>query len=187
MISHLESYWTRLTYYFVVAAVVCLSYWWLLYEWPLYRWSFLFSFFCGYSIFILTNNNRSTPSFQFLDAYFLFVSDWGVRTLKLHGAVVVVEGKVSLCCTWWQRGCFQTPWHEKPALGYLKTTFTKLRQLLFLLFVCNLIKLINLFLAALGLRCCTRAFSSCGERGLLFVVVRGLLIAMASLVVEHGL
>ena len=47
--------------------------------------------------------------------------------------------------------------------------------------------LIYLFLAALGLRCCTRAFSSCGERGLLFVAVRGLLIAVASLVAEHGL
>ena len=32
-----------------------------------------------------------------------------------------------------------------------------------------------------------RAFSSCGERGLLFVAVRRLLIAVASLVVEHGL
>ena len=42
-------------------------------------------------------------------------------------------------------------------------------------------------LAALGLRCCTRAFSSCGESGLLFVEVHGLLIAVASLVVEHGL
>ena len=31
------------------------------------------------------------------------------------------------------------------------------------------------------------AFSSCGKRGLLFIVVRGLLIAVASLVVEHGL
>ena len=31
------------------------------------------------------------------------------------------------------------------------------------------------------------AFSSCGERGLLFVAVRGLLIAVASLVAEHGL
>ena len=47
--------------------------------------------------------------------------------------------------------------------------------------------LIYLFLAALGLRCCTQAFSSCGERGLLFIVVRGLLIVVASLVVEHGL
>ena len=43
------------------------------------------------------------------------------------------------------------------------------------------------FLAALGLHCCTGAFSGCGERGLLFVAVRGLLIAVASLVAEHGL
>ena len=31
------------------------------------------------------------------------------------------------------------------------------------------------------------AFSSCGEQGLLFVAVHGLLIAVASLVAEHGL
>ena len=42
-------------------------------------------------------------------------------------------------------------------------------------------------MAALGLLCYAQAFSSCGEWGLLFVVVRGLLIAVASLVVEHGL
>ena len=36
-------------------------------------------------------------------------------------------------------------------------------------------------MAALGLRCCARAFSSCGEWRLLFVVVHGLLIAVASL------
>ena len=35
-------------------------------------------------------------------------------------------------------------------------------------------------MAVLGLRCCTWAFSSCGERGLLFIVVRGPLIVMAS-------
>ena len=44
-----------------------------------------------------------------------------------------------------------------------------------------------LFLAALGLCCCTRAFSGFGKWGLLFVVVHGLLIVVASLVVEHGL
>ena len=42
-------------------------------------------------------------------------------------------------------------------------------------------------LAVLGLHCCTQAFSSCSEQGLLFVAVRGLLIAVASLVAEHGL
>ena len=31
------------------------------------------------------------------------------------------------------------------------------------------------------------AFSSCGERGLPYVAVRGLLIVVASLVAEHGL
>ena len=46
---------------------------------------------------------------------------------------------------------------------------------------------IYLFLAALGLHCSAQAFSSCGERGLLFVAVHGLLIAVASLVAEHGL
>ena len=41
-------------------------------------------------------------------------------------------------------------------------------------------------MAALGLHCCVRAFSSWGEWGLLFVAVCRLLIAVASLV-EHGL
>ena len=42
------------------------------------------------------------------------------------------------------------------------------------------------FLATLGLRCCAQAFSSCSERGLLFVLVRGL-IAVVSLAAEHRL
>ena len=39
----------------------------------------------------------------------------------------------------------------------------------------------------LGLRFCARAFSSCGERGPLFIAVRGPLTIVASLVVEHRL
>ena len=46
---------------------------------------------------------------------------------------------------------------------------------------------IYLLLATLGLRWLMRAFSSCSKRGLLFVAMRGLLIAVASLVAEHGL
>ena len=42
-------------------------------------------------------------------------------------------------------------------------------------------------MAALGLRCCARAFSSCGEWGLLPAAVHGPLIAVASLAAEHGL
>ena len=57
-----------------------------------------------------------------------------------------------------------------------------------ILFKKNFVIFIYLFiLAVLGLRCCTRAFSSCSEWGLLFIAVRGLLIAVPSLVAEHGL
>ena len=70
---------------------------------------------------------------------------------------------------------------EAPNYGFLKNKF------------------IYLFLAALGLCCCAQAFSSCGERGLLFVVVHGLIVvaslccraralgAWASVVMAHGL
>ena len=57
---------------------------------------------------------------------------------------------------------------------------------LFCLFVCFLFfyKFIYLFIfAVLGLRFCVRAFSSCGERGPLFIAVRGPLAIAASLVV----
>ena len=47
--------------------------------------------------------------------------------------------------------------------------------------------MIYLAALALGLCYCMLAFSSCGEPGLLFAVVRGFLTAGASLVVEHGL
>ena len=55
-----------------------------------------------------------------------------------------------------------------------------LKAFIYYFFFINLF--IYLFLAALGLGCCMRAFSSCGEQGLLFIVVHRLLIAVASLV-----
>ena len=42
-------------------------------------------------------------------------------------------------------------------------------------------------MVALGLCYCEQAFSSCGERGLLFAVVQGPFIEVASLATEHGL
>ena len=42
-------------------------------------------------------------------------------------------------------------------------------------------------MAVLGLRFCARAFSSCGERGPLFIAVRGPLTIVASLAAEHRL
>ena len=42
-------------------------------------------------------------------------------------------------------------------------------------------------MAVLGLRFCARAFSSCDQRGPLFIAVRGPLTVTASLVAEHRL
>ena len=46
--------------------------------------------------------------------------------------------------------------------------------------------IIYLFLAGLGLCCCTQTFSSCGDRGLLFAAVSGLLVAVLLLLQSMG-
>ena len=71
-------------------------------------------------------------------------------------------------------------------MGYhsLWRAVTSIKNFSFFFFLIYLF--LYLFLAALGLHCCTRAFSSCGEQGLLFLAVRGL-TAVTSLVVEHGI
>ena len=69
-------------------------------------------------------------------------------------------------------------------LTYFHTNNPIVLVFVFLFFI-NLF--IYLFMAVLGLCCCAQAFSGCGERGLLFVAVRRLLIAVASLVAEHRL
>ena len=53
------------------------------------------------------------------------------------------------------------------------------------IYLINLFIYLFIYLAALGLCCCTRAFSSCGKWGPPFVL--RLLISVASLAVEHRL
>ena len=67
------------------------------------------------------------------------------------------------------------------SLYYLKLPCSRTCILFFFFF------LIYFFLAVLGLRFCAWAFSRCGERGPLFIAVRGPLTVAASLVAEHGL
>ena len=71
------------------------------------------------------------------------------------------------------------PLGTMPSISFIKLFFLFFNKFIYFYFY--------LFLAVLGLRCCMRAFSSCGERWLLFVAVRGLLIAVASLVAERVL
>ena len=64
----------------------------------------------------------------------------------------------------------------------------KWQEVFFVLFCFyKFILFIYLFIHSFWLHWVFVAFSSCCERGLLFVAVRGLLIAVASLVMEHGL
>ena len=66
-------------------------------------------------------------------------------------------------------------------------TYIPIITLFFLIFK-KINKFIYLFfMVTLGLQCCVQAFSSCGEQGLLFIVVHRLLIAVASLVVQQRL
>ena len=46
---------------------------------------------------------------------------------------------------------------------------------------------IYIFMVVLGLHCCVQVFSSCGEQGLVFVAVCGILSVVVSLVSEHRL
>ena len=73
---------------------------------------------------------------------------------------------------------------QMPQMPQTMTAQSPLQELEVLFF---LIKKIFFILAALGLCCCTWAFSSCSKWGLLFVAAHGFLIVVASLVAEHGL
>ena len=57
----------------------------------------------------------------------------------------------------------------------------------FFFFLKGMLFIYLFILAVLGLRFCARAFSSCGERGPLFIAVRRPLTVAASLVAEHKL
>ena len=84
-------------------------------------------------------------------------------------------------------------WHLVPSVpgspGWLRRPALDTRMTLAhgsLSFTPDSFKKSNSFLAVVGLRCHTQAFSSCGARGLLLVAVHTLFIAMASLA-EHTL
>ena len=74
--------------------------------------------------------------------------------------------------------------NESTDKGLISKIYKQLMQLN-IFFLIDLF--IYLFLAVLGLRFCVQAFSSCGERGPLFIAVRRPLTLAASPVAEHRL
>ena len=82
----------------------------------------------------------------------------------------------------WEKGLQES--YGVLEIFYALPTGVGTNRIFFFFFLINYF--IYLFFAVLGLHCYAWAFSSWGERGLVFIVVRGLLV-VASLVAEHGL
>ena len=81
---------------------------------------------------------------------------------------------------WWTLRFF-------PYLGYQKNAAMNMgMKISFIIIIYYFIYLFIYFLSVLCLRCCVQAFSSWGERGLLFFVVHRLLTAVASLCCGAG-
>ena len=69
---------------------------------------------------------------------------------------------------------WKIPWAEEP--GWLQSMGLQSRT-----------RLSDCHLAVMGFYCCLWTFSSCGDRGLPFVVMQGCPFAVASLLAEHRL
>ena len=111
-------------------------------------------------------------------AMFVFSPPWVVRCLGAKGFVSHWGMPVALC------GCSGHT-HGKSGLQVpqgMLCFFFFLKEFIYFYYL-----FIYLFMAVLGLRFCARAFSSCGERGPLFIAVRGPLTIAASPVAEHRL
>ena len=80
-------------------------------------------------------------------------------------------------------GCLPAYWESNPSLCRTGQFFFFFFFFLIFLFYFILF----LFMAVLGLRCCARAFSSCGKRGPLPIAVRGPPTIAAPPAAEHRL
>ena len=133
----------------------------------------------GLSLAVASGGHSSSRCAGLSLSWPLFLRSTGSRCA---GSAIVAHGPScsAVCGIFPDQGSNPCPLHwqadSQPLRHQGSPKFTALKK-----------KLIYSFLAVLGLRCCTQTFSSCGEQGLLFVAVHRLLIAVASLVVEHGL
>ena len=106
------------------------------------------------------------------------------RGLQLHPCAPVHETSFHRRSTW--RHNPKAPYcHPRPLTQ--GGDFSCQEHHSFSFFLINLFIYLYLLLAVLGLPFCARAFSSCGERGPLFIAVRGPLTIAASLVAEQRL
>ena len=120
----------------------------------------------------------------FVGSFLITVS---ISVLVIRLFLFSIPGSVSECCTFLRICPFLLGY---PFYWHIVLILVSYDPLYFCGVHCNfffICKCVILFLAALGLHCCMRAFTSCSKWGLLFFVVSGLLLVVDSLVVEHRL
>ena len=119
----------------------------------------------------------------------IWICSWNLLSLNVGWKIAsTVQGKqkVSVSCLDWVLACQFFTFAFKPGgIFWENHTFQSLSLSFFFFFFKVLSEFILLFfyfflfLAVLGLRFCARALSSCGERGSLFIAVRGPLTVTA--------
>ena len=122
--------------------------------------------------------------FFYVELYEFFVLGWPKSSFRVSHKMLwqnlnELLGQPSILCI--------NPLSDISFVNITSRSVGFLSILLIISFAVQKLLFIYLFLAVLGLRCCARAFSSCIQRGLLFVEVRRLLTAVASFVEEHRL
>ena len=127
----------------------------------------------GLSLVAVSGSYSSLQCMGFSLRWLLLLQSAGSRHTGFSSSVVVAH---RLSCS---AACGNLPGPRvEPVCPVLAGGF-------FFFFFINLF--IYLFLTVLGLRFCARAFSSCGERGPLFIAVRGPITVADSPVAEHRL
>ena len=127
----------------------------------------LFLFFCPWCFSSLSMYSSSPPQQPYL---FVIVSKYSPLLLIRNLLTLVSSGLACLCL------CCAVISFWNPLFFSMVLPFWGFFGFFFFF-----------FMAVLCLLCCVQAFSSCSKWGLLFVAVRWLLIAVASLVAEHRL
>ena len=97
-----------------------------------------------------------------------------IQLLGMYPKELKEGSRQDICTPCSQQHCSQQPKGRNNPSVQMSIFFKPIYLFIYLL-------LLFFLVSALCLRCCARAFSSCGEQGLLFVVVHGLLTEVASL------
>ena len=129
---------------------------------------------------IVQARDNGALNYDFSSGYRRHGQVWEIVFQELRGFTDWINRRMSRRARWWE-GCGKIFKRKSMALYWPGSV------LFILVDDCHPSHLPSLVLVTLGLHCRVQAFSSCGEWGLLFTAVHGLLIAVAPLAAKHRL